>query len=264
MLHYFLYFSGINYLYSRFRGQHIIALGYHSITTPESIKNYQGHLYEHLSVSFEMFRKHVKYLKAQGYTFCTFSQLYSTETKKKRALLYFDDGFQDNFLKVYPFLKKQNIPATIFPVVNFLEKKSTYPSINIEPDKLNMFLSWDQLKQMSDIFEIGTHTMSHPKLSKLKPSSVRWELETSKKIIEKKTGKRVTTLSYPKSNFSTTVQDIAKKTGFSFTIANGRGINKKPMFLMKKIPIGPKDGMLGFKVKIGILYPLLSFFNLNK
>jgi peptidoglycan/xylan/chitin deacetylase (PgdA/CDA1 family) len=60
------------------------------------------------------------------------------------------------------------------------------------------FLNWDEVRELSRLgFEIGSHTVSHPILSRLTPRQVDDELRSSKTRIEQEIGKPCRFLAYP-------------------------------------------------------------------
>ena len=185
LLRFFLYISGINFLYHYFAGDRLITLGYHSI----SERGLRETGYLHLSVEKSVFRKHLKILKKCGYSFLSVRDLVLIREGKmsfphRAAVIYFDDGLKDVFLNAYPILKEMGIPAIIFPVVDFMERKATYPDMEGKSGGRDIFLSWEELKKMGDIFELGTHTLTHRKLGALNEKDVSREFSESKRIIE--------------------------------------------------------------------------------
>lgn len=67
---------------------------------------------------------------------------------------------------------------------------------NHEFKKENL-LNEEQIRQIGDNFEIGAHTITHPKLSELSSSDAKKEIDGSKKYLERTTGKRVASFCYP-------------------------------------------------------------------
>lgn len=60
-------------------------------------------------------------------------------------------------------------------------------------------MNWDQIVQLAHdpLVTIGAHTVHHYNLKELTPDQVRWEIETSKEILEKRTGRPVHHFAYP-------------------------------------------------------------------
>jgi len=113
------------------------------------------------------FNLQMMYLKWRGYRTISLSELShilksGADIPRKVFVITFDDGYKDNYLNAYPILKKYNFRATIFLTVDNIGKKSSYPG---EPQEEH--LSVDDIKNSSDVFDFGSHTLTHPDLSKL-------------------------------------------------------------------------------------------------
>lgn len=93
---------------------------------------------------------------------------------KKAVCLTFDDGYLDNFIYVYPLLKKYNAKATIFVNPVFADKRplvrktlEDYWNNKATLEDINHwgFLSWDEMRLMekSGLVDIQSHTLTHTK-----------------------------------------------------------------------------------------------------
>lgn len=67
----------------------------------------------------------------------------------------------------------------------------------------------------SDYITIGGHTVNHISLSFISQNEMRYELEESKKYLERITGKEITTCSYPYGYFNNKVIKICKELGYN-------------------------------------------------
>lgn len=79
------------------------------------------------SISQEAFSAHLKYL-SKHYKVITLTEYIEfrkakTELPKKLAIITIDDGYRDVFEIAEPVLRKNNLPATLFAVTDFLEGK---------------------------------------------------------------------------------------------------------------------------------------------
>mgnify|MGYP001583742196 FL=1 len=210
-----------------------------------------------------MFERQMEFLQQRGYMFFQFSDLSDVRSGKRSmprraALVYFDDGYKDNYYNAYPILKRLGIPATTFVVSDCIDQKRILWDVNIDPATANMFLSWEELRAMGNVFDVGSHTVTHRKLTSLTPSEVREEFIQSQKRIMEMTGKEPIALSYPKSRWNAEIRRIAEEVGFEFILAHGRGFRHSGDFRhLEKIPVGPQDSFLRFKMKLGMYYPLM-------
>src|SRR5579871_2120144 len=108
-----------------------------------------------LTVTPENFAAHVAYLAQQGYHTVSFYQLNNAlltgaSLPAKPIILTFDDGYIDDFLNVYPLLRKYNFTATFFIITGTAD------------DKNPGYLSWDEIRAMSSAgMDMEPHTIDH-------------------------------------------------------------------------------------------------------
>ena len=228
----------------------LVALGYHSIWHPSNHVKLHGELYAHISLPTVFFEEHIRYLQEHGYTFLQFRDLVhmlsaGQSMPDNAVLIYFDDGYKDVLLNAYPLLKRCGVSASIFLTTDFIDKKSLPPwAGGYKPADLDIFLSWDEVRQMRDVFEVGSHGVTHRKFTKILPAEVSWELAVSRDIIEKHAEVHLLAVSYPHSAYDEDVQEAVKKAGYTFSVGNGRGYNFGPEYaFLKKIPIAPYDNV---------------------
>lgn len=101
-------------------------------------------------------------------------------------------------------------------LVIFLRKKYTHP-------KTHLMLKWDQVKSMTDIFEIGSHTVNHIFLNSLSLSEISNEFTRSKSLIEQKIGKKCRNICYPAGFVTSPVIKQAIDSGYE------SGVTTKPV-----------------------------------
>lgn len=78
----------------------------------------------------------------------------------------------------------------------------------------NNFLSPDRIRELSQRFEIGAHTLTHPDLTKLDEQALKEEIEGSKKYLEDIIGKEVLMFCYPKGLYFELVKRHVASAGF--------------------------------------------------
>jgi peptidoglycan-N-acetylglucosamine deacetylase len=71
-----------------------------------------------------------------------------------------------------------------------------------------------QIRELSDAFEIGAHTLNHISLSGLTDSEAWEEISGSKKWLEDTTGKRGVSFCYPRGRFNSSTPHLIKEAGF--------------------------------------------------
>jgi len=121
------------------------------------------------------------------------------------------------------------------------------------------FLSWEQVRHLSTkLFTFGSHTCTHPILSKIPLEQVISEVQQSKQKIEQETGHEVFSFAYPNglaTDFNTEVVDILAKSGYqlAFSLLPGpelmTEIKKNPLEIFR-VTVTTKDNYLRFIFKL--------------
>ena len=101
------------------------------------------------------------------------------------------------------------------------------------PGGLHRPMNWAHVRALSDAgIEIGSHTATHPVLSRLQDDvQLEHELFASKAAIEACTGKPVLSFSYPTggaSAYSDKVVACVKRAGYRFAFTYEGGVNRSP------------------------------------
>jgi peptidoglycan/xylan/chitin deacetylase (PgdA/CDA1 family) len=138
-----------------------------------------------------------------------------------RFCVTFDDGYA-SVRTACRFLKMMRVPATIFVVVGAIGKTNTWDEA--EGDRTEPMMTIEQLRELSDAgFEIGSHTMSHPHLTKLSDAKLLDEVRNSKHLLEDMLGKPVVGFSYPYGDMNDLVRDAVVEAGYRYAVATTLG-----------------------------------------
>lgn len=184
------------------KNQKCRALLFHSVNS----NNENG--LSHISV--EKFESFLIELNDSDITSCTISELESYKNSKAIALV-FDDGFEDFYHNALPLLKKHGHNATVYPVAKSIDHNFSWDLYSNRPQ-----LSSEQIKELADNdIEIGSHTYSHPDLTRLSDQNLEMELTKSKVTLEKIIGKKIKSISFPFGSWNERVWDLAKEAGYS-------------------------------------------------
>lgn len=212
------------------KGKEIPVLYYHAVDD-----NIWGN--EELFVSPVEFEKQMKYLKQNSYNVITFDELDNVKNIENPVIITLDDGYEDNYTYAYPILKKYNFKATIFLITDAVDK-----------DK---FLKINQIKEMRDILNFQSHTITHPILTKIKEKELEYELKTSKEKLEALTGEKVNGLAYPEGYYNQKVIDKASKY-YKYAVISGGGMHYENdgNYEIRRIYIPRELNIEGFKKKL--------------
>ncbi|GAA0134124.1 hypothetical protein YSY43_09640 [Paenibacillus sp. YSY-4.3] len=109
-------------------------------------------------ITLEAFEEGMNYLHEQGYYTATMEELEQYVLGKaplpaKTVVITFDDGYQNNYIYAYPILKKYGFHATIFVIGSRIQPETS----PFDPAKKS-FLSFEEIKASSDVFQYHSHT----------------------------------------------------------------------------------------------------------
>jgi peptidoglycan/xylan/chitin deacetylase (PgdA/CDA1 family) len=104
------------------------------------------------------------------------------------VVLTFDDGFANFAEEAWPILHRLAFKATVFAVVDRIGQTADWLSSGDRPRLMNMAT----LRQLAGQgVEIGSHTLTHPRLAALPVTAQRREIADSKKKLEDSLGQAV-------------------------------------------------------------------------
>ena len=207
------------------------------------------------SISPKRFKKQISLLKQFDYTSILPGSLFEqTNTLIKPILITFDDGYEGVYDYVYPILKECGFTATVFLTTGYV---GTYNHWDASPGPRFRHLNWKQIKEMSDDgICFGSHGVNHVFLTRQSREAVKYELETSKRILEDETGKPVHFFSYPYGDYNKRIIEIVRETGYDNAFSLRPEILKAidtidNRYKLPRIAIYCIDSMYAFKSKIG-------------
>jgi peptidoglycan/xylan/chitin deacetylase (PgdA/CDA1 family) len=131
----------------------------------------------------------------------------------------FDDAFR-SIGCVVPFLEALRMPIEVFVCSSFARTGGALAIPELEtndPDELVELstLTWDDLRSLASRgIEIGSHTVSHPHLTRLTDAELSVELKGSKDEIEDELGRRCVDLAYPYGEHNRRVCASARRAGY--------------------------------------------------
>jgi peptidoglycan/xylan/chitin deacetylase (PgdA/CDA1 family) len=221
---------------------------YHSVN-PEAVDE------NRLEVSVENFERQMRFLKENNYNVLRLEELADLIGGKKKIsprtiALTFDDGYKDNYKYVFPILKKYNLPATMFVIVNEIGRSDR--------------LSWEEIKEMqeSGLISLGSHCLGPEPLVNIKNQELlKKEIFESKNILEKKLGKEVTLFSYPEGRFNHKIKELVIEAGYrlAVTTSPGKKFADDDVFALKRLRIsGTSNNLFVFWFETSGIYTFIK------
>jgi peptidoglycan/xylan/chitin deacetylase (PgdA/CDA1 family) len=230
-------------------------LMYHMIATPRPGARFNG-----LRVSPQRFERQLRWLSAQGWRSFTMSELLARAgtLPEKAFAITLDDGYADNLLQALPLLKKYRCKATLYLVVDRFDRDwSTQRKKYHDEGELKgeAKLSDQQVRELleSGCVELGSHSMTHANFLCIESAAVRWELEESRRELEKRFAVSVSSFAYPFGLYRPEQVELVKQAGYSSAVTTREGIENadswQPLEL-RRIKISGKDSWLAFLLRM--------------
>jgi peptidoglycan/xylan/chitin deacetylase (PgdA/CDA1 family) len=173
---------------------------------------------------------------------------------KRQVSITFDDGYQDFYLNVYPLLRKNNLPATVFVATDYVGKE--WPFVENHPK----MLTWEQIEEISKCnVEIGAHTITHPNLQVKNLEEAEYEIRKSKEEIEKHISTSAKFFSYPFGRHNPEIVDITKFAGFKGAVGGIGTLQKDSnIFVLNRIQVDSSVSFMLFKARLTKATEMLS------
>jgi len=128
----------------------------------------------------------------------------------------FDDGYQDNLTVAAPILIDHGIPFTVYVSSGFIK------------NKIKGFLSVQELKELAALpgVTIGSHGVTHERLTLCSESMLESELLDSKHFLEDIIGGSVSSVAYPHGAVDSRVLAKVKKFNYESGVCSQFDINQ--------------------------------------
>src|SRR3989440_4381845 len=159
-----------------------------------------------LSVSPREFRVQMEWLARNGYHPVDLDDLRSYlqgsgTLPSKPVVISLDDGYSDLYTAAYPLLRAYQFKAVAYIVTGFLGRPT-----NVTPAQV--------VEMNANGIEIGSHTVSHPDLTKLSGAELQRQLDDSKVTLEAILGHPVLDFCYPSGAVNPTVVHAVQAAGY--------------------------------------------------
>ena len=190
-------------------------LVYHKIGQPLSLQITNNHKSGKFNIQVGVFDSQMQFIQNQKYTPLTIQELVKAEQNNtlplKPIVITFDDGWRSQYENALPILIKYKIPATFYIYTGVIGSSA--------------YMTWDDLHALvNSNMEIGGHTKSHQRLTKIDPSRLEDEILGSKQVLERNLHIPVLDFAYPYGNYNESVIVAVKGAGYISARTSNKGI----------------------------------------
>ncbi|MBM4186941.1 MAG: polysaccharide deacetylase family protein [Gemmatimonadetes bacterium] len=151
-----------------------------------------------ISIDRASFERHLDWLASGVVRVLPLAELVAEPTGLDAVALTFDDGFANLGDGPLDGLSARRLPATVFVVSDHVGRTNAWGGRDAPGIPTLPLLGWDALGKAAERgVEIGAHTRSHPRLTRIPIGAVDDELEGCAARIERELGVRPTAFAYP-------------------------------------------------------------------
>jgi peptidoglycan/xylan/chitin deacetylase (PgdA/CDA1 family) len=211
-----------------------------------------------LSVTPAAFERQLTLLVRAGFVGATFEQAIVSPPGRRTVAVTFDDAYLSVLRLAKPMLDAVGFPATVYAPTAYLDtpdRPLSWDGIEHwsegEFERELLPMSWDQLGELAEAgWEIGSHTSTHPHLTRLDDDALRRELVESRAMVEGRLGRPCQTLAYPYGDHDERVVAAAAAAGYRFAgILPGRLPRPRPL-AWPRIGVYHSDDERRFRMKV--------------
>jgi peptidoglycan/xylan/chitin deacetylase (PgdA/CDA1 family) len=210
-----------------------------------------------LSVRPERLERQLRYLLDRGYHGVTISEALDGERGGRALAITFDDSYRSVFQLAFPVLRRLELPATVFVPTAFAgaERPTAWPGMDRWLDGPHAHelvpMSWDELATLADAgWEIGSHTCSHPILTRIDDEALARELRESKGECELRLARPCRSFAYPYGAQDERVVRAVRAAGYEVACTTPAHLRASDPLLWPRIGVYHDESDLSFRAKV--------------
>jgi peptidoglycan/xylan/chitin deacetylase (PgdA/CDA1 family) len=193
-------------------------------------------------VSPVQFEEQLQYLKDTGHYTVSIEEWHAAMRRHeplpgRAVLLTFDDGYLDFATQAWPLLETYGFSATVFLVAG--EVGGTNRWDRRFGDEVPL-LGWEEIRRLAELgVEFGSHSTSHPDLSRIPPAEVVREAIRSRVVLQEGLGRPVRSFAYPHGGEDQVVRHLVGGSGYTygFSCRPGRAGLWEPLLALPRIEV---------------------------
>lgn len=212
------------------------------------------------------FRKQLLLLERWGYTPITFNDYRligegELTSPRKPIILTFDRGYRETYDVAVPILREFGMKAVIF-VPGDPAAAGNVPDGGSQPGQTGLMADRHVLELHQNGFEIGSHSLTHRRLTLL-PREQAWdEIARARMKLEIMLNARVHTFAYPYGLLNKAVKEMVAAAGYRYACSAWSGPTNlvTDPYEIRRIRVSPSAGTAEFALKVLGPYPAYRSF----
>lgn len=211
-----------------------------------------------LSTTPARFERQLRILLKRGYRPATLTDAVASPPGERVLAVTFDDAYRSVRELALPILQRLGMPATVFAPTGFIGTEAPMAWEGIDrwlggPHEHELLpMSWEELELLRrGGWEVGSHTVSHPRLTTLDDDALAEELSRSKASCEERLGAGAcTTLAYPYGDEDRRVVEAARLAGYASAVTLPKRLHEPSPLRWPRVGVYHVDDELRFRLKV--------------
>ena len=169
------------------------------------------------------------------------------------AAVTFDDGYQNVIENALPELQKRGIPSTMFIITEALGRFPDWLTNPSDSARLQKIVSPDRLRELPpEIMDVGSHTLTHRRLTKISEEQARQEIAESGLKLERLLNRKVKLFSFPFGAMNDRLVEVCRESGYTrvFSISPTLAFRNPVEAVTGRVSVEPTDWPLEFRLKV--------------
>lgn len=201
---------------------------------------------------FQAQMRHLKQRNLRGVSMRELCRAVSMGNAKRLVGLTFDDGYENFLQNALPVLERFGFSATVFVVGGMLGEENNW-AFRHDPRPQMKLLGVEGIREVSARgMEVGSHSMTHSKLSGLEPELLEKEVSDSRRILSEVLGEAVDGFCYPYGALDITSIQAVRRARYAYACAVITRVERN-VYDLPRITV-VEDDLLRFATKLRI-YP---------
>ena len=206
-----------------------------------------------LCTSPARFESHLLYLKKRnlrGVSMRELCRAMSTGEDEGLVGLTFDDGYEDFLCTAVPIMESLGHSATVFVVAGIPEENAWEHAFAPRP-RLKL-LDAEGVREVAERgMEVGSHSMTHARLSGARPESLEREVIDSRLALSEVLGSSVEGFCYPYGSLDSGAVRAARRAGYAYACGWNTPVERS-VYDLPRIPVSDRDGLPRFAAKLRV------------
>lgn len=171
---------------------------------------------------------------------------------KQNVAITFDDAYVSVAENALPELAARGFHSTIFVPVGSLGSRPTWPMEEDSLDAGETVMAAEQIARLpSSLVTLGSHTNTHPRLSRIDPCDAQEEIEGSRAKLQTLTTQDVRLFAFPYGDHDSSIVELCRVAGYDYVFTTTpQPVDTTSSDVVRgRVRVDPFDGPLEFFLK---------------